>query len=337
MKLFKSSISVLTILSVIMSLFSISCDRLHEEMEPCHTGLRLRFVYDRNMEFANAFPSQVDCLTLLIYDSQGKYIATETANRPETSDENWRMTLDLPAGDYTLLAYGGMDCDKASFSFTSNPETTLLRDIEVRLNPELLTSPLGKPLHHLFYGRIEANVPEAGAGTSYTDATVYMTKDTNDLRIILASENGTSVNDKDFQFTITDDDTLLGWNNDIIPAGNTIYNPWVTGNTSPGLNAQGEPYEMAFAEFSVSRLVDGSKARLLVTRVSDGATVAGIDLVKVLLMLKSERYDYMEPQEFLDRVSMWNLTFFLGGDGLWTQASIKINDWVVRFNNISDI
>ncbi len=46
------------------SLFS-SCESIYEDLDPCPQGLRLRFVYDYNMEFANAFPSQVECLTVL--------------------------------------------------------------------------------------------------------------------------------------------------------------------------------------------------------------------------------------------------------------------------------
>lgn len=330
MKLFNSIKYILTIISVAAAFFCSSCNMIYEDMEACPSGVRLRFIYDRNMEFANAFPSQVDCLKVLVYDSEGNYFGTRTANRPDTSDENWRMTLDLPAGNYTLLAYGGVECEKASFSFSDDPETIGLQDVEVKLNPELLTAPLGKPLHHLFYGRLDITIPQTGA--EYTEETLYMTKDTNDIRIVLAAESGSPVDESDFVFSITDDNTLLGWDNDIISTGTTYYNPWVTGNITPGANNSGDDYQMAFAEFSVSRLVENSRARLTITRISDGMQVAGIDLVNILLMLKSERFDYMEAQEFLDRMSVWNLTFFLSGDGIWNKTSIVVNDWVVRFN-----
>lgn len=34
-----------------------SCDHFNEDLEPCPQGVELRFVYDYNMEFSNAFPS----------------------------------------------------------------------------------------------------------------------------------------------------------------------------------------------------------------------------------------------------------------------------------------
>ena len=48
---------------------------IYNDLEPCSQGVRLRFVYDYNMEYANAFHSQVDCLALLVYDEQGNYLS----------------------------------------------------------------------------------------------------------------------------------------------------------------------------------------------------------------------------------------------------------------------
>ncbi len=42
----------------------------------------------------------------------------------------------------------------------------------------------------------------------------------------------------------------------------------------------------------------------------------------------------MSPQEFLDRESWWNMSFFLAEDGRWAYVEITIRDWTVRLNNI---
>ena len=94
---------------------------LDDEPEPCPVGLEIRFVYDYNLERANAFPAQVDCLTLHIYDAEGKYVTTRTETSSVLSDENYRMAIDLPEGEYRLVAYGGAECGKASFSHTAIP------------------------------------------------------------------------------------------------------------------------------------------------------------------------------------------------------------------------
>ena len=73
-KLITKGIAALTIAAAAVP-FS-SCDRLREDLQECPHGARIRFVYDYNMEFANAFPSQVDCLPVLFYAAAGRYGAT---------------------------------------------------------------------------------------------------------------------------------------------------------------------------------------------------------------------------------------------------------------------
>lgn len=310
-----------------------SCDRLHEDLQPCPQGVRLRFVYDYNMEFANAFPSQVDCLTLLIYDKDGKYVTTRTAARPETADENWRMVIDMPAGEYHFIAYGGMDCSDASFDFVNNPSSISLTDLQVQLNPSLITSPVGEPLHHLYYGDLEFEVPQAGNGTDYAEATIYMMKDTNDIRVLLANLNNTPIDEADFDFRLITDNTLLNYDNNIIPTSETTYCPWSMGNLGAGVLPTGEEATFAYAEISTSRLVKGNPTTLLITRKKDGKEVVKIPLINLLLMMKSDRFPNMEAQEFLDRESRWNVTFLIAGDDVWMRATIVVNDWIVRINN----
>lgn len=315
-----------------------ACDSLvYDDLEACPEGLRLRFVYDYNMEFANAFYSQVDCLTLLIYDKDGKYIATRTETTEALlSDENWRMDLDLPAGEYNLIAYGGMECPKASFAFSTEPSpSTSMHDLNVYLKPGLLTRPEGTELHHLYYGRLNVTVnPE---NTDYTEATVYMMKDTNDLRIVLQHTDGSPVDHSEFTYELTADNTLLGWNNDVTPTEVTTYMPYATGNAMAGIDGfTGNEVQAAYAEFSTSRFINGAAdTRLTIRRASDGSEVLSIPLIRYLLLLKSdeEQFKDMKPQEFLDRESRWKMVFFLTGN-VWSQTHIIINDWVVRINDI---
>ena len=335
MKFFSKKILLPTFLLTFLLSFTTSCNGIYEDLEPCEQGVELRFVYDYNMEFANAFHNQVDCLTLLIYDEEGQHIDTMMAGRSETSDEKWRMKLNLPEGKYHLIAYGGIDCEDASFHFDPIPEKKTRADLKVNLRGSLLSAPKGHALHHLFYGDAEITVPKAGSSKSVTEETIYMMKDTNDFRILLAYEDGRPIEETDFEFTITDDNTLFNWNNSIIPQGDVTYYPWTRSTTSVGTTDDEEPSVMAFAEISTSRLIDGSESRLEVKRASDGKKVVSIPLSEMLLLLKSDRYSWMKNQEFLDRQSVWNLTFVLTGDDYWSGTSVIINNWIVRINNIT--
>lgn len=321
----------LAVLIVFGTISYTSCDRLHEDLEPCEIGLKIRFIYDYNMEFANAFPSQVDCLTVLFYDAQGNYVTTRTNATSDLKDENWRMVVDLEPGRYTVLAYGGMECREASFSFVTDPEVTKLHDIEVRLDPRNLTSPKGTELHPLFYGRLDTEV--LANSTTYREVTVEMMKDTNNLRILLQQVGGEPVNNEDYDFRVIDHNTLFAWDNDLLPVPTVNYFPWAQDNASAGDLPDGSDASVAWAEISFSRLVTAAAPRLEITHIKSGKKVVDIPLNNYLLLLKSQSFASMGSQEFLDRQSRWNMIFFLGENNYWITTTIFVNDWVVRQNN----
>lgn len=326
----------LTALCAIGSLTLPSCDRLHEDLEPCPQGLKIRFVYDYNMEFANAFPSQVDCLTVYFYDESGKCVASRNdATESQLSDENWRMIVDLDPGKYTILAYGGMECENSSFSFTADPTSVSLRNVEVNLKKSCITSPVGTSLHPLFYGRLEASVPDKS--TEYKEVTVNMMKDTNNLRVLLQQQDGDPIDNADFDFRVIDNNTSFAWNNDLLPSPKVEYLPWARGNAAAGLLPDDSNASVAWAEMSFPRLFTGASPRLVITNLKTGETTVDIPLNNYLLLLKSELYKEMTPQEFLDRESRWSLIFFLSPQGMWLRATIVINDWVVRINDNSGL
>ena len=212
-----------------------------------------------------------------------------------------------------------------------------MQNLEVYLPSDLITSPLGTDLHPLFYGQLQVSVPENTPGSDYTDATVYMMKDTNDIRVLLANESGLPTDVEDFVFSITDNNTRFNYENDIISTDNVVYSPWAVGNAEAGILSDDSKSIVSWAEFSVSRLMADSKATLDVVYKDNGKKVLSIPLVNILLLLKSEHYANMQAQEFLDRQSRWNLTFFLTNDGRWAGVQIIINDWIVRINDISEL
>ena len=162
-----------------------SCHGIYNDLEPCTRGVRLRFVYDYNMEYANAFHSQVDCLALLVYDEQGNYLATYTGAGDELKDENYRMTLDLEKGSYHFVAYGGLTCPQTSFSFKVVPGTgSTMQDLRVEMHNAGRISETD--LHPLFYGSLDINVDN----DTYEEATVYLMKNTNNIRVVLQQMNG---------------------------------------------------------------------------------------------------------------------------------------------------
>lgn len=322
-----------------------SCDVIYEDMDPCPEGAELRFVYEYNLEFYNTFPAQVTCLTVLVYDAQGNYIKTLTETSDVLSDENWRMKIDLPAGQYTFIAYGGMACDDASFQFSPSPGGGVpMTDVNVELRPGIVTPTSSKLIHPLFYGALDLEV--LAENTTYTHGTVKLMKDTNDLRILLHNADGSDVDVNDFRFTLTDNNTLFSFDNQLLPSPQVTYLPWYTeniGGTEPNAEADGDDADgdripsFAAAEISTSRFVTSSSAKLVIEQISTERTVLSIPLVKYLLLYKSnndKRFKEMGPQEFLDRKSQWEMTLFLDPTP-WGSVTIYIEDWRVRINDIT--
>lgn len=317
-----------------------SCGMVYDDLEECNQGVKLRFIYDYNMEFANAFPSQVDCLTLLIYDGEGAFIGSRTASAPVISDEDYRMNIDLEPGEYQFVAYGGMDCDKSSFHFTNAstrgdvqvPDS--LKQLQVAMNADCITSPVGTNLHKLFYGAVSVTVPDGAL--DYIEATLPMMRDTNDLRIVLQQQNGEEVPDSAFTYRVTADNTLFNYKNDPVPVGTTTFYPWSRGQIQVGENNYGSPTIVAFAQFSLSRLMaDASPSpRLIINEVKDGREVLSIPLIPYMLALRNENFVYMSPQEYLDRDNSWEMIFFLDSQFRWLQTTIVINGYTVRINDI---
>ncbi|MCM1109508.1 MAG: FimB/Mfa2 family fimbrial subunit [Clostridium sp.] len=325
-----------TMLSVVLAIASLSsCSRIFEDLEPCPHGVSLRFVYDYNMEYANSFPKKVDCLTLLIYDEEGNYIDTRTVTGPELGNESYRMKLDLEEGTYRFVAYGGMACDKSSFSFIdrsrSAADGVAYEYLNVGLKSECLTTPSLKKLHDLYWGELTLRTADL-----YTEGTVELRKQTNNLRIVLQQTDGGVLYADDFDFEITDDNTLFDHKGDLLVNGDVTYTPWTTGEALTGVVVKGDkaeqvPVGVAFAELSMSRFETRNDPTLVIRKHETGEIIIQLPLKKYLLLMKSEHYA-MDDQEYLDRESDWVMFLFLRGE-VWLKTQIVINDWVVRINN----
>lgn len=276
--------------------FLTSCDDniIYDDRTDCHPGINLRFVYDYHMEpGANAFMSNVDCVTVFVLDTDGNYVTQFSESSDILKNENYRMHLPLDEGDYKLLVYGGLNCDRPTFNFAPDWITRAAggnRD-DIRISLPLSNGISNVKLHDiderwggLFYGELDITVDEWDWTTEYRTETVYMMKNTNNIQVVLQE---LSVPDKmdvnDFDFKIIDDNFVLdGYNKAVSIATDDyepIYTPYATETRETGWTqaaaAEGQPptvdntriVKVACAEFSTSRLLfdHASTARLVIT------------------------------------------------------------------------
>lgn len=327
-----------------------SCELVREDLAECPSPvLELRFIYDYNMEYANAFHNQVDCLSAWIFDSDGRLVMIEKVTDPELlSDEGFRLRPELPAGTYHVVAYGGMDCEQSSFRSTNPGEGSQLTDLRVQLDPSCLTDSDRRLLHNHYHGSADFTTdPEQD-----TYVTVAMMRNTNTIHVALQHLDGSPIDCNDFVFEITDDNNDFDHENNLLATGEIAYKPYNTANRSTGSMGNADDgtgtreTHAALAQFTTSRLMTRTAANgkqtptlLHVRRASDGGEVFRIPLINYMLLFKSDNtaagLSRMGDQEYLDRENQWNFVFFLDerqGD-LWVSTRIIINDWEVRLNN----
>lgn len=351
---------IVAMAALLLAMALNSCSSLiYDELEDCPRGVEMRFVFDYNLEFANAFPRQVDCLSVYLFDSNGNLVERRTETTGVLADEDWRMTFDLPAGDYQAVAYGGLECELASFAHTVEAaKVQSITDLQVLVNSEHVgpeqDRPL-RPLHDLYHGIKTFSVSE---GIAYDKTTIEMMRDTNHIRLVLQHLDYSPVDIDDFEFSIIDDNSLLDYKNDIVPSEAVRYTPWTTGTADAGVHGLPDdddsssrsvvtPVQVGYAEMSTSRLIHQSQhiwtdskgrtnrgPRLLITTRDNGRIVADLPLNNYLLLVKSDYFAGMSAQEFLDRCARYNLVFFLDQNNAWVSTSIIVNDWVVRINDI---
>ena len=313
---------------------------VYEGLERCPRGVSLEFVYDYNMEYADGFSSQVDCLTLYVYNEDGTWVGTWTETGDALKAKDYRMVIDLPEGNYRFVAYGGLACGKHSFSVVTEPsEGTAIDGLQVQMAHNGYVS--DAQLHDMFWGMVEASVD----GELYKDVTLHMMKDTNNIRIVLqqADTGAEPIVISDYDITITDSNWLMAYDNSLVSGTQLLtYEPWSSGDGLDVGDTGDGTYSAAYAEFSLSRLVipdnAGSSAaardpRLVIYSHREARTVVDIPLLKYLLLLKSERYSDMGDQEYLDRENLWSIVFLLN-DYTWHDVNIIINNWTVRQEDI---
>ena len=197
---------------------------VYEDEVPCPCGVRL--VYDMNMEFADAFSAQVDDVTLLIFDAEGRYLDTRTAQGLLGRAGGSRMELgDLPVGTYQLLAWAGLCNEAAPYALLPAPPVpgeTTLSQLMLRLEG-LERGEYGEPLTDVWHGLL---TDFTVTGHSPAEGTIRLTKDTNRFRILVQTA-GQAMHAADYRLGISAANACLGWDNRPTQGAEVVYRPYV--------------------------------------------------------------------------------------------------------------
>lgn len=299
---------------------------VYEDEVPCPRDLH--FVYDMNMEFADAFPTQVGDVMLLLFDADGRYIGTQTDDSPALQTPGYTMTLDhLAPGRYQLLCWAGLGTDANCYSLTAGltPGQSTLADVQLTLNG-VADSQYDRNPADVWHGLVSDFTIDP---TYPATDTVRLTKDTNHFRIALQSTAET-LQSTDYSFALTAANHCLNSQN--LPADHTpevTYRPY-TQRTETVDNAAGNPLSVVVAELATLRLMADRTQRFVVRNEREGRTLFDVDLIRYLDLMRLDQYADMPLQEFLDRENTWNIILMVDSRGVL--MSIQINWWTMVFN-----
>ncbi|MCD8296874.1 MAG: FimB/Mfa2 family fimbrial subunit [Prevotella sp.] len=305
-----------------------ACDNaIYDGEGDCSVSYKVRFRYDYNMKYADAFAHEVSSVTLYLIDGSGNIVWQKTESGDALSVEGYTMDVDIEPGTYSMLAWCGTT-DKGSFTI---PSASVYTGLTCTLNRSYAGDGSGyidTDIDRLYHGYVANQEFSDKPGTH--EYTLSLVKNTNSIRVVLQQLSGESIDASKFTFTITDSNGKMDWDNNLIADEPLTYYAWHTGVGEAGVGDETSTgYEAVLAELTTARLVSGQDTRLTVTNNETGETVFSIPFIEYALMIKDFYNGDMTDQEFLDRQDEYDLVFFLSEGSVWMSSYIYINSWKV--------
>ena len=282
-----------------------ACEYIHDDSLPL-CEYRLRFVYDYNMKFADAFQQEVSKVALFICDGKGTFIERRDIEGSELKANN--VVMDLEPGSYVLLTWAGLD--DGSYEWPDlTPGASTVEDIRVRtLREANQTQPRKlEPLWHALDTLVIT-------GAQPEEKEISLAKNTNRLRVVLQDTEGYSMRASDFSFQIVANNGYMDYDNSLLDDPAITYTPYYKENlsVSDGDMINGKPansYVVA-AELNTMRLMAGENYRLVVRHEGWEDDVLNVNLNNYLLYTQMEGHN-ISAQEYLDRQDEYSIVFFL--------------------------
>ena len=312
----------------LLGLFS-SCIYENEVDCPCE----VRFVYDYNMEFADAFPSQVNDVMLFIFDDDGRFISSLQDSGPHL-DAGYRMPLQLVPSHYQLVAWAGLLTDTDCYNLNCDLQrgTSTVDDLMLCLQTE--EDEYDQCLTDVWHGQLADFEVKADA-PSY--ATISLVKDVKRFRVLLQDTEGNALSKDDYSFGITTANRMLDHQNEPCECEPLVYRPHTLVEATISNDAaptRATDLHALVAELNTLRLTDDVPVRFTVRNEREQQDLFDIDLQKYLNLMKLEVHADMSLQEYLDRESSYQVILIMGHNnaGQEVMMSIQINAWTLVFN-----
>jgi hypothetical protein len=254
----------------------------------CTYQYKVKFKYDYNMDFADAFHSLVKTVTLYAFDENGNYVTQATGSGDELKANDYAMTLNgLTPGKYHFVTWAGLDDQSFAVPLLNTGSKLAAANVKTLRNTASLPAPGTKAdaseegkytvtheLASLWHGELDNVDVLAEAHTRARDTiiTIPLIKNTNNIRITIAqaskSVNYTASTRADFttdlfSYDMYDNNGWMNYDNTLLTDNTLTYLPFSYENgtitTRALTNTTDATYKTATAEISTARLLDTQK------------------------------------------------------------------------------
>lgn len=296
---------------------SLSSCNIYDDRDGCEQALQLRLVYDYNMKYANAIEHEVKSAHVCAYDGSGNLALDK---QTEISDGTVSIDELNNKEKYNFVVWAEGDDYGESYDYGSSADE---RQRSVRL--KRTDGSIDRALTPLFHGR-EVKHDFALQPT----ATVSLMKDTKSISVMLQHLNSNNtISADDFTMTITDNNGLLDYENNLAADDSLTYRPCRISTVEASVGDNEQQTKAVLADFTINRIMkEGHSPRLTVRRAT-GERVLSIPLIDYFLLVKGYYNRSMSDQEYLDRQDEYSLVFFLDDNDNWLSTDIYINSWHV--------
>ncbi|MCM1522073.1 MAG: FimB/Mfa2 family fimbrial subunit [Muribaculaceae bacterium] len=350
MRLIKSLFSIFALIATALT-FTACNGMIYDDEGDCDPHYKVRFIYDTNLKFTDAFPAEVFKVTLYVIDPKSGQIIWQCHESSQALRQaGYLMDVPVNPGDYTLLAWCG-EGHKTHFDIAdASVHTGLTCTLNARTTKTHFD---GRELAHvdtkldrLYHGKNEnVNFPNE-QGTHIRE--VRLVKNTNDIHILLQHLSGENINPDDFSFAIETENGLMDWDNSLLPDEPLVYRPYMVqagtaGVDVPDYTGGAISREVTSVSCAVAHLTVG---RIMEDRASDfwlniynkeGERIVHIPFIDYALLVRGyhTRPDgsVLAPQDYLDYQDDYPMTFFLDENGRWMNAYIYVESWRVILQN----
>ncbi|MCH5228418.1 MAG: FimB/Mfa2 family fimbrial subunit [Muribaculaceae bacterium] len=334
---------VLSLLCITTSL--ISCEGIYDYEGDCSKSYDVGIKFTRNILEANAFSNKVTSISVLVYNTAGELVYYDKEAGDPLKNDNYYMPIDVKPGTYDIVVWGGLE-NSNSFLLNNGYIPATLSEASCHLQREEIEgehysrSPLSPLFHGIARGVVIQDNEEIG---HIRVADIDLTKDTNNIKVILTHNNEETINPDDYSFSVADANGRLNFDNSLLEDKEILYHAH-TKYELPTVDIEEKATRSAvnvtnsmMAEIDMSRLMADRNPRLQIHRTDNDEPIVDLPLTQLLLHAKGEARSSMSNQEYLDRQDEFTLVFFLGDDNGWNMsAGIYINGWHMSFQ-YSDI